>query len=147
MAAAAIIATLVNVGTQGSEATHQFVQNFVNSTNFKIKLAIFQKNVYPYMSDEDLINFMKTGIARFKNDKGDYYTVDTNETIAFLAATDGAIERMQALQANGYTPTTSMSSMSSTISKTSSWFSKYWPWLLLGFAVFYLLTKKKRRKK
>lgn len=148
MAPQAVIASLVAIVNLGRSVGLNTFDDLMKKQTYNDHKGIFQQHYVPLITDQDLISFMNTGIAKFKNDQGNWYTFDPNEVLAILADTPGMANRMLQLNANANKPAQTISALTlSSSTSNQSFLSKYWLWLLLGFAVFYLLTKKKRRKK
>lgn len=147
MAPQAVIAGLITIVNLGRSVGMNTFDDLMKKQTYNDHKGIFQQHYVPLITDTDLINFMNTGVAKFKNDQGNWYTFDPNEALALLADTPGMADRMQALHNNALQPTVSMSSQSAQVYGIQTWFSKYWPWLLILLALFYLLIKKRRKKK
>lgn len=148
MAPQTVIASLVAIVNLGRSVGLNTFDDLMKKQTYNDHKGIFQQHYVPLITDQDLISFMNTGVAKFKNDQGNWYTFDPNEALAILADTPGMADRMLQLNANANKPAQTINaSIMSGSTLPQNWFSKYWLWLLIGFVVFYLLIKKKRRKK
>lgn len=93
---AVVISALVNLGVEGGKATDAFIKNFVNDTQAQLRFQLFQKFSLPYITDDDLVSFMKTGNMKLKDAKGLYFTIDSVELVGFLDKA-GQTDRMKKL--------------------------------------------------
>lgn len=154
----AVIAGLVAVVNVSRSAGMKTFDDIMNGVQYNDHKQIWLKYYVPFITDQDLVNFIQTGVAKFKKgfvDQGSiindwnkrtgaintYTTFDPNEALVLLADTPEMPERIQTLAKNGY------QSVNAEVTSEESWFSKYWLYMLALLAILFLLFRKKRRKR
>lgn len=162
MAPAAVISGLIAVVNLGKSVGMSTFDDLMKNVQYQDHLNIFQKMYVPYITDDDLLNFIKTGKASFKSgpsaniianawnarigSTGTYTTFDPNEALVMLADTPGMADRIETLAKNGYSPEGVNSNLPAG-NDIQVWILTFWPYMLALLALLFLLFRKKRRKR